>query len=307
MTRAFNHLIAGRHFARRFGRWPRPPRDPAATINDVIFARMIDPRWSPLERAFVDKATAKAAARRLHPGLCVPETRAVLPMAAIRSAGDLAAALAPFVGTPSIAKPTHASGAATPLRTPPLPAALHLLHDLASIDYATILREMQYHGLPRKVIVEALVPTRGDAPPDDYKFHCVFGQPLLCQIDHDRFGAGWHRLFRVPGFAPMDLDDGLVAPPGHALPPPARLAAMVAAARALSAPFEFVRVDLYDGADGIHFGELTFTPAAALGIAPSAAGDHAETRTHRIYSDILMRALHAGWSAGRGIAGLTGS
>ena len=66
---------------------------------------------------------------------------------------------------------------------------------------------------------------------------------------------------------------------------------MVAAARALSAPFAFVRVDLYDGTDGVYFGELTFTPAAALGIAPSSAGDHQVGDTHRVYSRIMMDAL----------------
>ena len=68
---------------------------------------------------------------------------------------------------------------------------------------------------------------------------------------------------------------------------------MIDAARALSAPFDFVRVDLYDGADGIYFGELTFTPAAALGIAPAAAGVDRVNPTHRRYSDTLMQALDA--------------
>ena len=67
--------------------------------------------------------------------------------------------------------------------------------------------------------------------------------------------------------------------------------AMIAAAEALAAGFDFVRVDLYDGSDGIYFGELTFTPAASLGIAPAAAGDHAENATHRVYSGIVMAAL----------------
>ena len=93
----------------------------------------------------------------------------------------------------------------------------------------------------------------------------------------------------------MDENDGLKQPDGYRPPAPERIASMAAAARALAAPFEFVRVDLYDGADGIYFGELTFTPAASLGIAPSSAGDHAVNATHRVYSRIIMSALKRGF------------
>jgi len=291
MTRAFNHVVAGPHFRRRFGRWPLSSADPRATINDVIFGRMIDPYWSPLERAFVDKETAKIEAQRLCPALRLPETLGIVPMEAVHSVDALFDRLRPFVGTPSIAKPTHASGGTVFLLDVAAADDLRLLYHLARADYASILREMQYRGLPRKVIVEALVPSIDGASPDDYKFHCVRGEPLVCQVDHGRFGRPWSRLYRVPGFEPMDRDDGLVPPAGHSLPDPARIAAMMAAARALSAPFEFVRVDLYDGSDGVYFGELTFTPAASLGIAPAAAGDHAENPTHRVYSRIVMQAL----------------
>lgn len=291
MTRAFNHYVAGVHFARKFRRWPLPAHDPRSLVNDVIFDRMIDPDWSALHRAFVDKETAKREAQRLFPEIRVPETLLVIPMETVASADDLFEMLRPFVGTDAIAKPAHASGAITFLRGVTGASDLRLLYQLASADYASILREMQYWNLPRKIIVEARIPTATAAPPDDYKFHCVRGVPLLCQVDHGRFGQTWNRLFGLPGFAPMHDEDGLQAPPGFAQAPPERRKAMIAAARALSAPFEFVRVDLYNGQDGVYFGELTFTPAASLGIAPSAAGDHQESETHRVYSRIMMTAL----------------
>jgi len=293
MTRAFNHLIAGEHFARRFGRWPLPADAPDALINDVIFARMIDPDWSPLHRAFIDKETAKIEARRLCPGIAAPKTLLVIPITAVESAEHLFHLLQPFIGTDAVAKPTHASGAVTFLRDLRQPTDLNALYDLSLRDYSTLLREMQYAGLDRKIIVEAMIPTHVPGPPDDYKFHCVHGQPLLCQIDHGRFGASWSRLFHVPNFAPMDERDGLHAPASFSPADRERLNRMIAMAEALSAPFPFVRVDLYDGDDGIYFGELTFTPAASLGIAPSAAGVHRLNATHRIYSRILMDALAA--------------
>ena len=288
--RAFNHLIAGTYFERRFGRWPISPRQPGASINDYIFDRMIGDQWSARHRSFVDKDTAKREARRAVPGIRIAETLAVIPMRAIGSVNQLYECLQPFIGTDTIAKPAHSSGAATFLRGVRSPGDLRVLHDLASLDYAFCMREMQYLGLPRQIIVETLVPTATGAP-SDYKFHCVGGEPLLCQIDHARFGAPWSRLFRVPDFRAMDPDDGLVPPADFALPTAEQRASMIAAARALAAPFDFVRVDLYLGADGIYFGELTFTPAASLGVAPAAAGDHAENSTHHIYSRIMMDAL----------------
>lgn len=299
MTRAGNHRIAGPHFARKFGRWPLPPGHADALINDVIFDRMIDPDWSPLQRRFVDKETAKVEAQRRFPAVLVPETLLVIPVETLRSVDHLFEMLRPFIGTDAIAKPTHASGGTVFLRDLARPAGLNTLYELALRDYASILREMQYWGLERKIIVEAMVPTRSMAPPDDCKFHCIHGEPLLCQIDHGRFGHAWSRLFRVPDFAPMHEGDGLKPPAGFTPAASDRLATMVAIARALAAPFAFVRVDLYDGRDGVYFGELTFTPAASLGIAPSAAGVHEESETHRIYSRTLMDALsQADQSAG---------
>ena len=294
MERSVNHAVASAHFEQKFGRRPLASDDPAATINDLIFARMIEPDWSPLHRAFVDKNTAKAQAVLLCPGLRIAETLAVVPMRTIRSVDHLHDVLQPFIGTAMIAKPSHASGAPVFLHGVTSSADLRALHDLAMIDYALVMREMQYRELPRQIIVETLVPARGPPPPDDYKFHCIHGEPLLCQVDHGRFGAAWSRLFRVPGFEPMDADDGLVTPDSYRLPGADRLAALTAAARALATPFDFVRVDLYDGEDGIYFGELTFTPAASLGIAPSAAGCHRETATHREYSRTLMQAFRRG-------------
>ncbi|RZL85874.1 MAG: hypothetical protein EOP66_00325, partial [Sphingomonas sp.] len=151
MERGFNHLIAGGHFERKFGRWPLPPNDAAATINDLIFARMINPNWSALQRTFVDKGTAKAMATRSCPALRVLETLAVIPMAGVRSVDRLHELLRPFIGTPAIAKPTHASGSPVFLRNVTSPADLAAMHQLASIDYALVMREMQYWNLPRQI------------------------------------------------------------------------------------------------------------------------------------------------------------
>ena len=59
--------------------------------------------------------------------------------------------------------------------------------------------------------------------------------------------------------------DSQAAPEGFTLPKPAGLDEAFAIADRLSKPFDFVRVDLYlTPPRGVRFGELTFTPAAAL-------------------------------------------
>ena len=58
--------------------------------------------------------------------------------------------------------------------------------------------------------------------------------------------------------------DGKRAPEDFNVPKPDNLAEMLEYARLLSAPFPFVRVDLYDTDGKIIFGELTFTPSAAM-------------------------------------------
>ena len=294
MDLAANFAAVAPRYLDRFGRLPIPPQHPEATINDLIFARMIEPDWPPLVRTLVDKSTAKETALRLCPGVRVPATVATIDMDSLHSPTELAAVLAPFVGCTVVAKPSQASGGTLFLRNGMDERALHELYDLATSDYAMIMREMQYSGLPRRVIVEELVPTGDAATPDDFKFHCIDGAPLLCQIDHARFGERWSRVYRVPEFEVLNPDDGLTMPSSVRFPGLDRLARMTEIAATLSQGFDYVRVDLYNGLDDVYFGEMTFTPAASLGIAPSAQGCQFVTETHRRYSATLMRAYHRG-------------
>ena len=178
-TRAANHAAIAPMFAQKFGREPLSPTDPDAIINDLIFARMIDPDWTTLERRLVDKITAKEEAARLCPGLRVAATLATVDMVAVASPTALYDRLRGLIGTDAIAKPSQASGGTVFLRNVSGPAELAELHAGATTDYAAVMREMQYAGLPRRVIVEALIPTQDGRPPDDFKFHCVKGAPLL--------------------------------------------------------------------------------------------------------------------------------
>lgn len=288
-----NRLVAGLRFRRNFGRWPLPPNHPEALVNDFILDRMTSDCWSALHLRCVDKEFAKTEALRLDPTLKFATTRAVVAMRGVRSARALTSRLRSFIGADVFAKPTHGCGGVTRLLAPK-PGDIARLYRAAKRDFFYDTRETQYRALPRKIIVEDHIPTATGVVPDDFKFHCVAGEPLLCQIDHGRAGVIHRKLFTTPDFSATCVKDGVDLPDGLRMPSSERLAAMEAVARALSAPFDYVRIDLYDGVDGVYFGEFTFTPGGAIGIAPSAPKLDPAGPTHSTYSRIMMGALQRG-------------
>lgn len=125
--------------------------------------------------------------------------------------------------------------------------------------------ELQYRSIRKKIIVEEYIGGEDGTLPEDYKFYCFHGQAycvMLC------VGRGTER----PKFYFFDRDfrllrlneDSIAAPVQFSLEKPAFLDEAFQIADALSAGFPFVRVDLYLTERGVRFGELTFTPAAAM-------------------------------------------
>ncbi len=129
--------------------------------------------------------------------------------------------------------------------------------DLATVKTAVqvraILRDWSVRltrkGLPCEFFIEekitgAVYGKTGTAV--DYKFFCFHGKPhfFLC-----RDGMS-NRNFYDLDYRPIKLS-------GNQLPR-IDLSAMIRVAETLSAPFPFVRIDLYNGVDGVYFGEYTF-------------------------------------------------
>lgn len=129
--------------------------------------------------------------------------------------------------------------------------------------------ELQYKGVPKKIIVEKfLKPSSGDLPPD-YKLYCFNGEPLAVLYIEER-----NKKNHPAGF--FDLDWNYLGSPkkenrgnieavyrGFEKMPekPRSLDVMADAARKLSEGFPFVRCDFYDVDGRCVFGEMTFTPA----------------------------------------------
>ncbi len=225
---------------------------------------MVHDRWHDFHRLCVDKVTAKDIASRLAPNIRTAKTIALLDMHAEHTIADVKNMLQPYVGRQLVAKPAHSCGGFLDLSRPLTPKALTDLHSCAVADYFYTLRETQYLGLPRRIIVEENLG--GEAAPNEYKFHCVFGQPLMAQIDIGRFGDHRRALVLADDFRWRPGNFG--APP-FAEPPqqPPTWDAMMQLTRELCRPFDFVRIDLYDTPDGIFFSEFTFTPSAGTGFA----------------------------------------
>ena len=120
--------------------------------------------------------------------------------------------------------------------------------------------EKYYSNIPRKIIVEKFIETKG--PLNDYKFHCfknklgkrnIFIEHILDSNDLGNltscfYDTNWNRLnFSVHGQEYKEK-----------LEKPKNLEKMVKIAEKLSEDFGYVRVDLYNINGKIYFGELTF-------------------------------------------------
>jgi len=125
--------------------------------------------------------------------------------------------------------------------------------------------ELQYRSIDKKIIVEEYIGSREGVPPEDYKFYCFHGRAYCVMVCVGR-KEGWPRFYF------FDRDFGLLrinrdsaeAPEDFSLPKPEGLLEAFEIADRLSQGFPFVRVDLYLTERGVRFGEMTFTPAAAL-------------------------------------------
>jgi hypothetical protein len=160
-----------------------------------------------------------------------------------------------------IIKPTHAS-AQYILRRGGEPIDRERIKSWFRMNYYFAGREVNYKTLKPKVIVEPLVFDSSDLT--DYRFFCVNGVPKLIQLDMDRHTRHTRKLFD-PEWREMDFCI-LYPKSDRVIPKPETLPEMLRVARALSAPFSFVRIDLYSVGSKVICGEITNVSANAGGI-----------------------------------------
>ena len=167
-----------------------------------------------------------------------------------------------------IVKPSHSSGKRI-FRQDGEAIDLSVIAGWFSHNYYHQSREANYRDLIPKVIVEEPLSFDG-AWPADHKIHCFAGRPKIVHVMSNRLAG--------PAAASLYSEDwerlpfAIQAPEGPDIPRPANLDAVLDAARHLSAPFSYVRVDLYTDGRRVLVGELTHVPAGAhLRFSPKAA------------------------------------
>ena len=135
-------------------------------------------------------------------------------------------------------------------------------------DYFLTGREWPYKNVPRKIVCEQYMDD-GLGELKDYKFYCFYGIPRYCQVIADRttnetidfFDMDWiHQEFTG------------IHLPGHPFPHstericcPKSFAEMKENAATLSRDIPFSRIDFYEIAGEMYFGEITFYPASGFG------------------------------------------
>lgn len=126
-------------------------------------------------------------------------------------------------------------------------------------------REWQYKNIKPQILVEKLLFDHGQSIPDDYKFHCFHGKVEFVQVDTDRcsshkrdfFSTSWIKL----PFSWYPKEKVLLSSEKN-IKKPANFDEMIKIAENLSNPFIYARIDLYNIAGQIFFGEITLHPGS---------------------------------------------
>ncbi|MGB6357117.1 MAG: ATP-grasp fold amidoligase family protein [Steroidobacteraceae bacterium] len=221
-----------------------------ATFNEKILCRNLFER-RPEFGQIADKAAVRHyVEQRLGPGL--------LPK--LYHLTDRPEAI-PFDELPDrfVVKPTHGSGwvrLVADKSTLDRPALIATCADWLKRSYYRESREVAYKHIEPRILIEEFIG--GGATPNDYKLFVFGGSVELIQVDVNRFAC--HRqLLYSPAWKKLDVryvDDD---PSGEAQKP-AHLGEMIHAAQILGREWDFIRVDFYDTADRLYFGEITLTP-----------------------------------------------
>lgn len=167
-----------------------------------------------------------------------------------------------------------------------------IVHDKSQLDVAATVRRFnryvktvygrtsgQYHYrlIPPRIIIEELLDDGGDSPPD-YDFFCFhnsdgFDYSLAVVMPRGTCAVHFRHDWSIN-------DMTCTAPEAERVKSPANFAEMLDVAERLSRGFDFLRIDLYNVAGRICFGEVTCTPAG--GFVPVANADRA-ARSARLW------------------------
>lgn len=130
--------------------------------------------------------------------------------------------------------------------------------------------EFHYNYIKPLILVEKNLATEDGVLPIDYKIFCFNGEPQYIGVyfgrNSETFAPDKRAIFDFK-WRVMDFVNLKYRIKPEILKKPVNLNQMYIIAKKLSAPFPFVRVDLYEDEGKIIFGELTFFPTGGFGKA----------------------------------------
>ena len=129
-------------------------------------------------------------------------------------------------------------------------------------NYYDMKREWAYRDIKPRIMVEEFLGDACGVAPIDYKFFCFHGVARVVQVDVGRFRQ-WTSDYYDRDWRRMALWQNVSKLP-DALPRPKSLERMIGVAEKLAAGLDFLRVDLYDVAGRVVFGEMTNYPWRGL-------------------------------------------
>lgn len=117
--------------------------------------------------------------------------------------------------------------------------------------------EWPYKNIPRRILAEEFMVDESGYELKDYKIFNFNGEPVLIQVDFDRF-TNHRRNFNTTNWEFVNLEIAYPSDATRKITKPACLDKMLEFARILSKGIPHLRTDFYVINDKIYFGELTF-------------------------------------------------
>ena len=141
-------------------------------------------------------------------------------------------------------------------------ACVALCHDWLNRSYSA--SEWAYTKIEPRLIVEAPLTQREGEQLFDYRFYTFGGKVKAISLGSPLYRQGKLNVFFTPAWDVIKLSRYVEALPSPVPDKPDTLGEMIATAELLGKNIDFVRVDLYDTAQGVMLGELTVYPHAGL-------------------------------------------
>ncbi len=248
-------------FLLAYGRLPE--RRPVRYV-DHLFARRVDGSLREPLRCFVsDKEYAKMFIE-----LRVGARYNMRTYALLRTVGEVES----FVPDrfPCVVKPTAASHFIRLAHGPGDYPDRETLRRWLALDFHRDGREWNYRHLRQKILVEEFFTVDGRRHAPEYRMFCFRGKPrfIMEAIDRQRIGS----TFYDPEWRRLEV--AIRGRPNPVTAKPPRLGLMLDLAERLSAPFDFLRVDLYATDSEVRVGELTHCPDRALQVLEPASAQY---------------------------------